>query len=305
MRRRRSVPLLALRAFEASAQLLSFTLAADMLGVTQSAVSRHVKHLEDFVGMKLFERRTRALELTAGGEALLPRLTRAFDLIDDTLRDLRANAAPLPVTIGMPPTFAIRLGWNAVVRFQGARPDAEVRVRVNTEMPNGRGDIDIAIEFLHETEARRSHRLLFAERLVPVCSPDVAHRLAARPFEAAIAGAPLLHVAQRTDTHVDWRIWLEGAELEGAGLETVRYARGLIFDTADMTMQAALKGAGIAVADLMYVTPYVEAGLLVLPHPYVHISGRGYYMSIRDNPPPPDTAQALWQWLLDGNWKEA
>ena len=123
-----SPPLNGLRAFEAAARHLSFTLAAEELHVTQGAISRAVKGLEDHLGVQLFQRLPRMLALTSEGKVLLSGVTEGLDRIAQAAAKVEARAHDLQVKV--PPTFTIRWLMRRLIRFQTSRPD--IRVRLNT-----------------------------------------------------------------------------------------------------------------------------------------------------------------------------
>jgi LysR family transcriptional regulator, glycine cleavage system transcriptional activator len=298
--RRQYASLLALRAFEASGRYLSFTRAAELLGVTQSAISRHIKQLEAVLGHSLFRRGTRALELTPAGVTLLPGLTQAFDMIDATLQKLESSTSSRLITVSMPPTFAVRFGLNAICGYHLVSPNAEVRVHMNIDQADLHGkNIDIAIEHLFESQA--SPRIMLeAEQLIPICNPRVAERIRGDNFEQALKRIPLLHVTQRDGAYFDWKMWLEGA-----GLGRVNPERGLSFEMGEMVINAALNGAGIALADRIFVEKYLATGALVMPHNYVHRTGRGHFISADFVAAPADRVMDLYRWFIAGHWRDA
>ena len=134
----RPVPLPALRAFEAAARHLSFKKAAVELHVTPGAVSHHVKQLEEFLGVALFRRLTRALELTAEGHAMLPRLRDGFAAIDDAVEQVRVREASPAFTVMTPPGFAKRWLVPRLAGFTRANPQVEIHVAARNEMIDGR-----------------------------------------------------------------------------------------------------------------------------------------------------------------------
>jgi LysR family transcriptional regulator, glycine cleavage system transcriptional activator len=300
LHRRQYASLLALRAFEASGRYLSFTRAAELLGVTQSAISRHIKQLEVVLGHSLFRRGTRALELTPAGVTLLPGLTQAFDLIDATLQKLESSTSSRLITVSMPPTFAVRFGLNAICGYHLVSPNAEVRVHMNIDQADLHGkNIDIAIEHLFESQAG-SRIMLEAEQLVPICNPRIGERIGGENFEQALERIPLLHVTQRDGPYFDWKRWLEGA-----GLALVNPDRGLSFEVGEMVINAALNGAGIALADRIFVEKYLATGALVMPHDYVHRTGRGHFISADFVAAPADRVMDLYRWFIAGSWRDA
>jgi LysR family glycine cleavage system transcriptional activator len=124
--RRKLPPLNALRAFEASGRYFSFTGAAKELLVTQGAVSRHVSALEEWLGVKLFLRTHRGIELTTKGESYLRVLSGALDQIDFAIRQLRDNANEKVLRLKLPPTFALRWLVPRLARFHAMHPKIDV-----------------------------------------------------------------------------------------------------------------------------------------------------------------------------------
>lgn len=119
----------ALRAFEASARHVSFTLAANELGVSQAAVSRSVLILEDSLGTGLFVRRKNGLELTEAGTLLAPELRNVFERIDQLMRETQVRGRVTKVlTVGIGPTLATRWLIPRLGRFTSAQPDIEIRI---------------------------------------------------------------------------------------------------------------------------------------------------------------------------------
>ena len=154
---RRLPPLNGLRAFEAAARHLSFTLAAEELHVTQGAVSRSVKGLEDHLGVSLFHRLPRMLALTSEGKVLLAGVTEGLDRIAQAAAKVEARAHDLQVKV--PPTFTIRWLMRRLIRFQTSRPDIRVRLNTGWEWVDfDRDDFDAGIVLRHRPLARPAHR---------------------------------------------------------------------------------------------------------------------------------------------------
>jgi LysR family transcriptional regulator, glycine cleavage system transcriptional activator len=134
---RRLPPLNGLRAFEAAARHLSFTLASEELHVTQGAISRAVKGLEDHLGTHLFQRLPRKLALTTEGKVLLAGVTEGLDRIAQAAAKVEARAHDLQVKV--PPTFTIRWLMRRLIRFQTSRPESGCG-----SIPGGNGSISTA-----------------------------------------------------------------------------------------------------------------------------------------------------------------
>ncbi len=255
---RRLPPLNALRAFEASARHLSFTLAADELAVTQGAISRHVKTLEDHFDVPLFVRGHRSLALTEEGERLLPALTDAFARIARAAEEVKSVAQDLRIKV--PPTFAIRWLIHRLPRFENRRPD--IHVRLTTAWHNvdfEREDFDAAIVSAETPPANLHATLISRERLAPVCSPALLHGPKPLKMPTDLAQHRLLHPSIDGS---DWRIWLAAA-----GVENINARDGQFFDIMDLALQAAEAGIGVAIADVMLVQADLRAGRLVIPFP--------------------------------------
>ncbi len=263
------LPLNALRAFEASARHLSFTRAAIELCVTQAAVSHQVKALEDRLNVKLFKRLPRGLRLTEEGEALLPAVSDSFDRMADMLDRFEGGYVREVLTLGAVGTFAV--GWllPRLGLLREKHPQLEVRLSTN----NNRVDLaaeglDYAIKFgngaWHDTEAVR----LFEAPLSVLCVPEIAAQLA-RPED--LVGQTLLR-SYRTD---EWPGWFEAAGVtEGAPV-----AKGMMFDSSLAMMEAALQGAGVALAPPLMFERHLAAGLI--RQPFAVTVSRGSYWLTR------------------------
>ena len=191
---RRLPPLNGLRAFEAAARHLSFTLAAEELHVTQGAVSRSVKGLEDHLGVFLFQRLPRMLALTSEGKVLLAGVTEGLDRIAQAAAKVEARAHDLQVKV--PPTFTIRWLMRRLIRFQTSRPDIRVRLNTGWEWVDfDRDDFDAGIVFGIGPWPGLRADPLFEERLTVLCAPAIA-----RPAEVARRSGALHDPAPRFGT---------------------------------------------------------------------------------------------------------
>ena len=169
-------PLELLRSFEAAARRLSFTLAADELHLTQSAVSRQIQQLEASLGVLLFERRHRALSLTEAGGVLQRAVTDSLERLRDATARVRASAAPRQVAITTTPGFASLWLIPRLVRFTGSHPQVDVRVSATLDVLDlERSRIDLAVCFVPID--RGVGAALFEESVVPLCAPQLAAAL--------------------------------------------------------------------------------------------------------------------------------
>ncbi|NYZ15313.1 transcriptional regulator GcvA [Azospirillum sp. RWY-5-1] len=267
---RRLPPLNALRAFEAAGRHLSFTRAAEELNVTQGAVSRHVKGLEEVLGVALFRRGHRGLELTREGTALLPRLSDGFDRLADAVAALRPATSDL--TVKVLPTFAVRWLIPRLTRFQDRHPDLAVRLTTSWhEVDFSREDFDAGI--VHGNHLHVSYDRLFpvvTMRVAPACAPSLLE--GANPLRRPedLVHHTLLHGSPRCTA---WKAWLRTHPVPGVDPES-----GLIFDIDDSAWRAAASGAGVALCDLQFVAEDLAAGRLVLPFDRPVLELGSYYL---------------------------
>jgi LysR family glycine cleavage system transcriptional activator len=261
----------ALRAFEAAARHESFVLAAAELHVTQGAVSRHVKLLEEQLGVPLFRRRPQGVELTAPGRMLLPELTAAFERISRAVTRVGAGERELRVVAA--PTFAMRWLVPRLPRLRTGHPELRVSVGVfhsrREEFFEGGFDLGIdSFDFAARRPAGVDVVPLRGEALTPLCAPALLHGPLPLREPIELARHVLLHP---TEDRIDWRRW--GA---AAGLPAEVVAGGLVFATMEMALGAAIGGLGVTIGDLFLVGPELEAGRVVAPFDLVVTEPTGY-----------------------------
>jgi LysR family glycine cleavage system transcriptional activator len=285
-------PLNALRAFEAAARHQSFVRAADELHVTQGAVSRHVKSLEQQLGIVLFQRRAQGVELTPQGRALLPELSASFERIARAAQQATEDGRELRV--GCAPTLASRWLVRRLSRFLDRHPEARVTVGlICTHEDFQRGSYDLGITDF-ETDRKRPEALeavlLRRERLAPVCAPALlkGQRALRRPDD--LGRYQLLHP---TPDRLDWRKWLRAA-----GLPEAQSDGGLVFQSLQMATSAAQGGLGVAIADLDLIGEELSSAALAVPFDFVLREDTGYFVfAERGRFTEPKVARFL-HWLL-------
>ena len=222
--RRYNLPHLAfLQGFEAAARTLSFTKAAEELFVTQSAVSRQIKALEDDLGLRLFERRSRSLALTENGQALYRIATDVFDRLQTATDRLRAETRARQLAITTTTGFASLWLIPRLRRFTALHPDIDVRLSATTDALNlERSLIDVAIRYCRPEAVPEGAVRLFGEEMIPVCSRALL-RDKARPLKQPrdLVHHTLLHFEYAgAEAYVDWGTWLTAlgvGELKPAG----------------------------------------------------------------------------------------
>ena len=260
---RRIAPLNALRAFEAAARHLSFTRAAAELNVTPAAISHQIKALEEYFGVPLFRRLTRALQLTDEGQAALPRLRDGFDLLADACTILEADRDSGLLTVSAAPSIAAKWLVTRLDRFRALEPDIDIRLDATDRLADfARDGVDIAIRYGGGNYPELSVRQLFATRVHPVCSPGFLKQCPTLRSPQGLAGRTLLHIDWTTqdETWPSWKMWLLAAGVSG-----VDPARGPRFSDVAMAIQAAAEGHGIALVSDVLAADDLAAGRLVRP----------------------------------------
>ena len=260
------LPLNALRAFEASARHLSFTRAAQELNVTQAAVSQQVRALEERLGTPLFKRLPRGLNVTDEGRALLPVLSDAFGRIEAVLKQFEGGHFHEVLTVGVVGTFAV--GWlmPRLKAFRQTHPFVELRLLTHNNLvdPASEG-LDFAIRFGAGVWPATHNALLLDAPLAVLCAPDIAQRLA-KPSD--LANEVLLR-SYRAD---DWNNWFEAAGLDAWTMN------GPVFDSSRLMVEAAVQGAGVALAPPRMFVRELQAGLLARPFD-IEVKTGGYWLT--------------------------
>lgn len=269
--RRSLPPLNPLRSFEAAARHLSYTLAAEELSVTQVAVSRQVRVLEDYIEVALFERGVRSLRLTDAGRALLPVLTDALNRIETGIASVNMHGRGNSISIHVYVSFAQRWLIPRLRHFRERYPHIEVNLRTSSSTVNfERQSIDAAIISASDPPDEYEYRFLADRELIPVCNPELVND-AKLPFDPTETNRfTLLHSLARPET---WHEWLSGA-----GHPEIKATRGLRFETSVMALDAAVSGMGLAVGIRMLVEEELRSGILVAPFEHMHVSERKYYV---------------------------
>ena len=284
---RRLPSLNGLRAFEAAGRHGSFTAAAKELNVTQTAISRMVRLLEQRIGFALFRRHANTLELTAQGRAFLSGLTDPFDSMARLAEQVAAMRAGPVLTVGVGPTLAVNWLIPRLNGFYRNHPEVEVRMATGGATRPVRDDWTCTIRRDVLAWPGYIAEELFPSALVPVCTPALAAGLH-RPSD--LHRAPLIFVPHLSD---DWRCWFQAA-----GLHTpAKPGAEVFFDNNAMAMQAVLDGVGIAAAQMLYVTGALEAGRLVAPFPIVAKKREAWYLEYRPSRADDPALMAFRGWL--------
>ncbi|MBE1285198.1 MAG: LysR family transcriptional regulator [Rhodobacteraceae bacterium] len=276
-----NLPFTALRAYEAVVRLSSFSAAADELGVSQSAVSQHVRTLEDWLGLKLLIRGARKSEPTQDGarlaQAISEGLGRVSDLCDE-LRNRKRNENT--IVISCLPGFAFIWLFPRLVRFDLAHPDLAISIATDAGQTSlAASGADIAIRYGTTEPAPGRSQHLMGERVFPVCSPDL--RAGPRPLQQV---SDLAHHTLLQDDHAQfgansptWEFWARDC-----GLHLPTPERTRRFGQSNMVVQAAIDGMGVGLGREPLVVDALADGRLIRPFPEVATSHLNYWLEYQD-----------------------
>ncbi|MCL5778122.1 transcriptional regulator GcvA [Limibaculum sp. FT325] len=254
-----------MRAFEAAGRHLSFKKAAEELHVTPAAISQQVKALEEYCGVELFRRLTRALQLTEAGRAALPLLREGFDRLADGARALQAGRRGAILTVSVAPSFGAKWLVPRLDRFRESYPQYDVRIDATDRLADFSGDdVDVALRYGRGNYPGLRAECLLTDVVYPVCSPKLVKgdRPLRRPED--LRHHTLLHVDWQMEEEAapNWRMWLRAAGVEGLDA-----SRGPRFSADSMAVEAAAEGHGVALASEALAEGDLKTGRLVRPFP--------------------------------------
>jgi LysR family transcriptional regulator, glycine cleavage system transcriptional activator len=228
--------------FEAAARHLSFTAAADELRVTQAAVSRQIRLLEDHLGVTLFNREHRALKLTEFGERLYQSVEQGLGQIARVATAIRREESSADVTIASSVTFASYWLMSRIAQYRAQFPEVDIQLVASARTRDLTGSgIDLAIRYGRGLWPGYRAHYLFGNDVFPVCSPTYLERHGPLNALADLKDARLLHLAKFDRNWVTWSSWFEEF-----GLGELPPTRGLLFDNYMVLIHAAIRGEGVA-----------------------------------------------------------
>jgi LysR family glycine cleavage system transcriptional activator len=272
-------PLNALRAFEAAARHLSLTKAAAELNVSPGAISHQIRGLEALLGIQLFERRVRAIALTAPGKLLYPGVQTGFLQIREAVAGLKQSDSQRVLVVSTSPGLTSKWLAPRLYRFASDYPDIDTRISSSLTNANFATDgVDMAIRNMPDDPApdpALEMEKLVTLSLMPVCSPKLIESRGPLHTAELLAHVPLIHddslpPRARVPTWTDW--------FKAAGIDGVKIARGLSFNSADHALDAASEGAGVLLVQNILAYDHLRTGRLVIPVPLALPSGRAYFL---------------------------
>ena len=294
---RRLPPLNALRAFEAAARHRSFTKAADELFVTQAAVSHQIKGLETHLGLRLFYRFNRRLELTEAGRSYLPSLSDAFDQIDLATKRLSSQGEDRNLKISVLHSFAIKWLMPRLAGFSERHPEINVLISGSDETIDfDRDDFDLALRYGAGHYPGLATDLIMPDKVFPVCSPRLLKGRKPLKGPGDLRHHTLLHdnMGLGNEMFQEWGHWLNVAGVEG-----VDHSKGPAFSHLSMVLSAAIDGQGVALGRLSLAAEDLNAGHLICPFGPVIDANYAYYMVAPRRTAEMAKVRNFRQWLLE------
>jgi DNA-binding transcriptional LysR family regulator len=296
MRNTRLPSLDLIRGFEAAARQMSFTRAAAELHVTQSAVSRQIKTLEEHLDARLFTRSNRALKLTAEGEALFVTAQSVMRQLEEATARLAARGDDRLLTVTTTVSFAALWLVPRLARFRKIGPGIDVRLAATNDMSNLERDrIDVAIRFMEPRAAPAGAIPLTGEEVFPVCSPNLLIERA-RPLKkpADLARHVILHYDDPAGQWpwLSWSQWLDAfhlRELKPAGIAH--------YSHYDQLIQAAIEGEGVALGRTPLIKRFLKSGALVAPFQDRIAATREYFIIVAPHAAARTQVQRFVTWL--------
>lgn len=283
-------PLPAVRAFEAAARHGNFTAASEELGLTQAAVSYQIKQLEDRVGVPLFLRRARGVELTAEGAALARRASDALEILRGAFADAR-RAGQGTLTLSALPTFAMTVLAPRLGRFQISHPDIALRVDVdNRPVDLVAGEATVAIRSgLGRWPGVVSH-FLFRPGFTPLVSPEFVERHGMPRTPSDMLSLPLVDPDDE-----DWAVWFEAS---GVTPPLRRQGRPAMLQAQILTVQLARRGEGAALLSPLFFRDLLQSGELIQPFDTYLASSHSLYLAYAEHKRNNAAVRAFRDWFL-------
>jgi len=271
--RRPMPPLNALKAFEATARHLSFTKAAAELHVTPAALSHQIRGLEDLLGLKLFFRRARAIELTDAARLIYPGIQTGFESLRAAVERLEPSRQDRVLVVSATPGLTAKWLAPRLYRFLGKHPDIDTRISASSAYVNFAADgVDVGIRLSSGNHPELYVEKLSDEWLLPLCSPrllDGGHPLRS-PKDLVHFTLIQVDLPGVVPTWSDW--------FQMAGIDGIDSTRGLRLNVADHALDAASEGAGVVLAYKVVASRDIGLGRLIVPFgPEIALPGRSYF----------------------------
>ncbi|WP_064607481.1 DNA-binding transcriptional regulator DsdC [Photobacterium sp. J15] len=287
-----------LHTFEVAARHLSFSMAAEELSLSPSAISHRIAGLEEELGFKLFERFHRRIKLTSEGERIYTALQSSLALINQEVAEIRNNEISGALTVYSRPSIAQCWLVPKLADFHRRHPSITLDILTGNENINfSNYNIDLAIYYDNQPPEGLNCEPLMSESIVPVCSREYAeqHELFDNP--SALQNCTLLHDKQAWDYRSgfdEWQFWFRAF-----GLENMECHAGIGFDRSDLSIVAAIHHAGVAMGRSTLIGKRLQSGELVKPFPELEIDCQHNYYLVTPNRDYNPRVKVFVEWLRD------
>lgn len=289
----KTLPFNALRTLEAVVRLRGFGRAADELNVTQSAVSQHIRHLEDWLGQRLLIRRGRQTLPTDAGERLARATREGFGMVEGICEELRGTSKPqnTGILVGSPPGFAFLWLLPRLLNFDDSNPDVSISLSTDPQSRDpDLSEADVYICYSAGGFPGMHAEQLMNEAMSPVCAPKLAEKL---HDVGDLAGHTILRDnLESADMASNWEFWSKECDIA-----LPRFDRTRTYGQANLVVQAAAQGLGVAMGRGPLVADAVAAGTLVYPYPHVAQSQFSYWFVCAHETLASKPVQAFRRWL--------
>jgi DNA-binding transcriptional LysR family regulator len=261
--RTRAISVGHLRAFEAVARHLNFRIASEELALTQSAISRQIQALEDEVGVSLFLRHTRSVEMTGAGSQLLRAVLPSLENIDGAIRQIRRTAGRKIVSISTWASFSTQWLIPRMEAFQHDNPDIDLRIEATDSAVNlETSDVDLVLRYAKPSSVPAHATRLFGEQLALVASPWLLKSNRAIKSATDLTHFSLIEADHDNRfKHNEWLTWQRWLDVQK--LPDLEPKRWLYFNYSHQIVQAALTGQGVALCRLPLISDHLEKGDLI------------------------------------------
>lgn len=270
---RKIPPVNAIRAFEAACRHMQFQKAAEELGVTPAALSYQIRQLEDHLGLKLFRRLNRSVELTKEGRRLAPGVTEAFETLEASFA-LLLPEDDNTLVISTGPAFSAKWLAPRLHSYLEEHPEIDFRLSANLKLTDfDRDDVDAVIRFGAGEYPELFVEPLFQEIATPLISPELLEKSGGKADESLFDKVTLVHdESLRFLEAGQWESWLTAMNYN-----SVDHRKGLHFSHADHCIEAAVDGSGIVMARLGFAFREIKAGRLIAPFKQAISAKGGFY----------------------------
>jgi LysR family glycine cleavage system transcriptional activator len=285
-------PLQTLRAFEATGRRLSMTLAAQELHLTHGAVSRQIKALEDNLGVQLFHRMIRRIELTDAGASFFSTVTRLLSELAREAENIRRRNDGTRLVVSSGVSFASKWLTSRLHRLVARYPDFDIHLEV-TDAPVdfAAGHVDVALRYGAGQYPAAAAERIMNETISPVCAPEYRERMGGLRTSGELAKCQLIHEIGMNAT---WERWFSMMELPHPK------TRGAGYSLGSMSIEAAIRGEGVALGRSVLVAEDLAAGRLVALFPQARMEVEwGYDLVYRVGNQDHPKVRAFRNWIAD------